>query len=33
MGESYMFMILYIEDIEVTLIPHHKLTRPVRRDT
>jgi len=30
-GESYMIVILYIEDIEATLNPHHEFARPVRR--
>ena len=32
-GESYMILILYIEDIEATLNPHHEFARQVRRDT
>ena len=32
-GESYMNLILYIEDIEATLNPYHEFARPVRRDT
>ena len=32
-GESYMILILYIEDIDATLNPHHEFARPVRRDT
>jgi len=31
--ESYIILILYIEDIEETLNPHHEFARPVRRNT
>ena len=32
-GESYMILILYIEDIEATLNPHDEFARPLRGDT
>jgi len=32
-GESCMILILYIEDIEATLNPHHEFARPGRGDT
>ena len=32
-GESYMILILYIEDIEATFNPYLEFTSPVRRDT
>ena len=32
-GESYMILILFIEDIEATLNSHHKFARLLRPDT